>query len=324
MISVIYREENDRWIRGDRHVRPLLRRLIRGAPERQSGMQKVVANFLHGLNLLGVDYEFNRSLLRARTSTKIISFGLGMPGLEGVDMNVPVIAAVGYPYPQELPELCEHHNIRKFLQHSNWVLNLAKSANIYRDDIFDLWNAGIDTDEWRPFANAAARDTDVLIYNKIHWDKEQTNANLVQPIRDFLTSEKRSFAEINYGTYSAEEYKSKLNRAKAMVFLSAHESQGIAYQECLASGVPVLAWDQGFWLDPIRFAYGRPIVQATSVPFFDDRCGDTFIDAGEFRRKFGGFFDRARRGEFSPRDYVLENLSIEDSTHRMMGFYNAI
>ena len=324
MISIIYREEKDRWIKGDRHVRPLVRKLLRGAPARQSGMQKVVANFLRGLEILGLEYEFNRSLFRSRGSEKIISFGLGMPGLEGVDRRAPVIAAIGYPYPQELPELCERYNIKKFLQHSDWVLNLAKSAKIYDDKIFDLWSAGIDTGEWRAAGPSVKKDMDVLIYNKIHWDKEQANADLVQPVREFLTAGKYSYAEIAYGGYSPEEYKEKLGRAKAMIFLSAHESQGIAYQECLSSGVPVFAWDPGFWLDPIRFSYGRPIVQATSVPFFDDRCGATFRDLGQFKQKFGEFFERVRGGGFSPRDFVLENLSVEKSTLRMLEFYDAI
>ena len=287
-------------------------------------MQKVVGNFLHGLDILGIAYEYNRPTLLTKTSGKVISFGLGMQGLEGVSRRAPVIAAIGFPHPQELPELCERYNIRKFLQHSQWVLDLAKSAKIYDDTIFDLWSAGIDTAEWRPNERPAKKDIDVLIYIKIHWDKERTHAELLRPIRDFLTAGGHSSAEITYGAYTNDDYKSQLSRAKTMIFLSAHESQGIAYQECLSSGVPIFAWDQGLWLDPVRLKYGHSVVPATSVPFFDERCGARFRDIIEFKKGFGDFFDLARRDGYSPRDYVLENLTIEKSTRRMLELHAAI
>lgn len=324
MIPIIYREEIDRWLKGDRHVRPLVRRIVRGKPKRRSGMQKVVDNFIRGLNQLGIGYTFNRSLLLTKRSEKTISFGLGMRGLEGVKKDTPVIAAIGFPYPLELPELCEKYNIKKFLQHSQWVLNLAKSAKVYDDDIFDLWSAGIDTEEWRPKTNLAAREIDVLIYNKIYWDKEKLDRELVQPIREFLITRDYSFAEIAYGNYFNEEYKDKLAQAKVMIFLSAHESQGIAYQECLSSDVPIIAWDQGQWLDPVRFKYNRPDVRATSVPFFDERCGAKFGDINAFFLRFEQFFDDAMSNSFSPREFILDNLSIEKSTKRLLDIYGSI
>jgi len=287
-------------------------------------MQKVVDNFIRGLNLLGIRYAFNPSLLLTKRSEKIISFGLGMRGLEGVKKDTPVIAAIGFPYPLELPELCEKYNIRKFLQHSEWVLNLAKSAKVYDDEIFDLWAAGIDTAEWQPKTNLAAKAIDVLIYNKIYWDKERLDIQLVQPIREFLTSRDYSFAEITYGNYFNEEYKDKLARAKVMIFLSAHESQGIAYQECLASDVPIIAWDQGQWLDPVRFKYNKPVVRATSVPFFDERCGVKFGNINEFFVRFEQFFDDSMSIKFSPREFILDNLSIERSTKRLLDIYGSV
>ncbi len=287
-------------------------------------MQKVVDNFLKGLDRLGIEYTFNRSPLLAKRSEKTISFGLGILGLEGVKKDTPVIAAIGFPYPLELPELCKEYNIKKFLQHSEWVLDLAKSAKVYDEEIFDLWSAGIDTAEWRPETDLRSRELDVLIYNKLYWDRERQDMQLAQPIREFLTSRGYSYAEISYGNYFNDEYKDMLSRSKVMIFLSAHESQGIAYQECLSSGVPVIAWDQGEWLDPIRFQYDRPLVAATSVPFFDERCGTTFSNAREFTSKFQQFFDDAMCSRFSPREFILENLSIEKSTKRMLDIYRSI
>ena len=49
-----------------------------------------------------------------------------------------------------------------------------------------------------------------------------------------------------------------------------------AYQEALASNLPVLAWDQGEWLDPARPRYSDAPVAATSVPYFSEACGLRF------------------------------------------------
>lgn len=324
-MDVIYKEEFDRWIRGDRYVRPAIRRLLRGKKKTPlSGMQRVVHNFRLGLDQLKIAHSYNKPFFTIGKSQKVISFGIGINGVKGLAPTNPVIAAIGFPYPSELPDLCNRYNIRKFLQHSTWTLDFVRSAGVYSNDIFDLWPAGINTDEWSPIESGPRKELDVLIYNKIHWNKPAIESALVQPIRDYLNSKNYSYCEIVYGSYSKEEYQKRLGQAKTMIFLVEHESQGIAYQECLSSNVPVIAWDQGYFLDPIRFKYDRPVVKTTSVPFFDQRCGAKFRDFNEFRSVFEPFFENALSGAFRPREFILENLSIDKSTRRMLDIYNSI
>lgn len=289
-------------------------------------MQTVVRNFLSGLDRLNIAHTYNRPFFTLGRSRKVISFGLGLNGVKGLARSNPVVAAIGFPYPTELPDLCEQYNIRKFLQHSDWLLDLVRSANIYPEEIFDLWPAGIDTDTWAPAASVAGRETEaeILIYDKTPRVGAAFDRDLVQPIREYLRANRHSYSEVRYGQYSTEEYQATLGRARAMIFLSAHESQGLAYQECLSCNVPVIAWDQGFWLDPVRHKFGRPHVRATSVPFFDERCGSKFRDFGEFAAVFEPFLERARSGAFRPREFILENLTIEKSTRRMLEIYNSI
>lgn len=323
-MKLIYREEFDRWIRGDRHFRPLVRRLLGRKSPYLSGMQTVVRNFRLGLQRRGIEHSYNPLMFTVGRSEKVISFGLGMNGVRGLHRSVPVIAAIGFPYPGELPDLCGEYNVKRYLQHSRWVLDLALSANAYSPEIFDLWPAGIDVDEWKPTGDSRSKPIDVLIYNKVLWDKEQAEVRLVRPVREFLAKEKLSVAEIRYGGYTPDEYQRRLGECKVMVFLSAHESQGLAYQEALASGVPVIAWNPGVWLDPARLKIGRPHVPATSVPFFDERCGATFGAAAEFSARFEAFFERHLSGGLAPREFILENLTIEKSTSRMLQIYDAI
>jgi glycosyltransferase involved in cell wall biosynthesis len=105
-----------------------------------------------------------------------------------------------------------------------------------------------------------------------------------------------------------------------MLFLCEHESQGLAYQEALATDVPLLAWDQGWCLDPNRFAWGQPHIPATSVPYFDRRCGLTFRGIDQFSQKLTEFFDLSVSGTFAPRSYVTERLSLEICSARFLDF----
>ncbi|MGC8059577.1 hypothetical protein ACP3WF_24070, partial [Salmonella enterica] len=77
---------------------------------------------------------------------------------------------------------------------------------------------------------------------------------LIAPIRKFLEASGRTVETIRYGHYKEEDYQAALARCRSMVFLCEHESQGIACQQALSSGVPVFAWDRGGpWQDPKYF-----------------------------------------------------------------------
>lgn len=309
---------------GDRFVRPIIRRILRGKAKQLSGVQIIVINFLKGLDRRGIKYRYNRASFFINGSNTVISFGRGAEGVRGLSRYTPVISAVCFPYPREFPDLCKRYNVKKFLQHSRWVLDYVRSANIYDDGIFDLWPAGVDVEEWRPVGSIHRRDFDVLIYNKLRWDIAAREADLVQPIRQSLTRRALTFCELRYGAYGIADYKDRLSRSKVMIFISEHESQGLAYQECMAADVPVFAWDQGYWLDPDRFKHGRPMVPATSVPFFDERCGMKFVDFADFEENWDAFFNTALYKKFRPREYVVENLSIEKSTDRMLEIYESV
>lgn len=317
-LVVLYKEAIDRWFPGDHRLRAIARPILGRKPLYASGMQTVVRNFRLGLERRGVAYDFNPWRVAAE-GDPVICFGLGLKGLKGVPRRRPVIAAIGFPLPADAPTLCDDYAIHRYLQHSSWVLDLARDSEIYPAEVFDLWPAGVDTEAWIP-APAAAKDLDVLIYRKLVWEPRKREADLLAPIREFLARRGCRIEEIRYGTYDTAAYRKLLARSRTLLFLSAHESQGLAYQEAMACDVPVLAWDPGWWLDPVRLKYGRPQVTATSVPYFDARCGATFREAAEFPAAFDAFDEAARAGRFRPREYVQENVSIERSTERMLGF----
>ena len=96
-----------------------------------------------------------------------------------------------------------------------------------------------------------------------------------------------------------------------MIFLCEHETQGLAYQEALACNVPVLAWDNGYWLDPLWRRLSPDAVPASSVPYFSEQCGERFRDICEFTTALERFLKRLPTLE--PREYVVTHLSMVES-----------
>lgn len=299
--------ERDRWFAGDRHIRPLIRRVIRGY-SRPSGVDKVFINLKLGLDKLKIDYEVNPPFKLLRKDDRVGVLGRGRHCLEGYKQTNKIVAGIGLmTHPSEWKTLCEDYPVVKYLQHSEWANEVYKP---YFGERCAIWAVGIDTDHWQPLTGTS-KTTDFLIYDKIRWNYDKYETELLTPIRNKLTKSGLSFEELRYGMYEPADYKAALERCRAMIFLCEHESQGIAYQECLASGVPIIAWDQGQCLDPNRFKWGTPYIPATSVPYWDERCGVKFKDICEFPSRFEEFVDKQTSNYFSPRDYILEKLTLE-------------
>lgn len=307
-ICLYYRAlpEGDRFLPGDRFVRPFIRRMIRGKPV-PSGVDRVFINLCRGLDRLGIPYTVNLPFARLEEDDRVGVLGRGRAALAGYDRSNPIVAGISLmTHPSEWPTLCEEYPVVTYLQHSHWANEVYRP---YFGDRCKIWPVGIDTDDWRPLGTS--KTVDFLIYDKLRWDVPRMHATLLEPIRARLDRLGLSHETLRYGAYAPNEYRAALSRAKAMIFLVEHESQGLACQECLASDVPVLAWDPGECLDPSRFAWGDPHIPATSVPFFDDRCGVRFASIDEFDRALSAFRERLESGQLAPREYILETLTLE-------------
>jgi len=310
--------ERDRWLPGDRLVRPFIRRVIRGKP-RPGGVDKVFINLCLGLDRLGIKYEVNLPFEELQDHDRVGVLGRGRQCLKGYDRCNSIVAGVALmAHPSEWQTLCDEYPVVRYLQHSEWANNVYKP---YFGDRCGIWPVGIDTDLWKPEAETQ-KTTDFLIYDKITWDYDRTCIELKEPILRELKTRHLSTEIIRYGMYSPAQFRQALRRCRAMIFLCEHESQGLAYQECLSSGVPVLAWDQGWCLDPNRFKWGQPQIPATSVPYFDERCGLKFHNASEFPGRLDAFWARLQARSFKPRDYIVENLTVEKCAEAYLRFFS--
>ena len=303
----------DRWFFGDRFIRPLVRRMVRGKA-RLGGVEKVFVNLCLGLDRLEFPYEVNLPFHKLRDGDRVGVLGRGRFSLAGYDRPNPIVAGIGLmTHPSEWPSLCDEYPVVKYLQHSEWATDIYRP---YFREKCTTWPVGIDTEEWQPAK--APKEFDFLIYDKIYWARAERERDLLRPIEERMLQRGLKVIRIRYGEYQPRQFLNLLHRSRAMLFLSSHESQGLAYQECLATNVPVLAWDQGFCLDPNRFQWGTPVIPASSVPYFDPRCGERFKNLDEFDGKLNKFLDRLQADGFSPRDFIMEKLTLEKCSAKFL------
>ena len=123
---------------------------------------------------------------------------------------------------------------------------------------------------------------------------------------------------IKYGKYKERYYLECLQKAKYMIFLGGHESQGFALQEALSCDVPLLVWNVRS-MNQERAGYKYDDIPATSIPYWDERCGEFFHDGVELEPTFNKFLENLEN--YKPRDYVVENLSVERCGERFLQLF---
>lgn len=317
ILNLFYEEpETDRWLPWDRYPRRVIRRLVRGKP-RVGGQQRVFLNLCAGLDKLGVAYRVN-DYRYIQSHPQELACIIGKPHvLDKIRWHNPILfGAAVYSHPSDDPNLLTRLNIKRVLVPGEWMRKMCEPA--WADKV-SAWPIGIDTDKWKPEGTAENRKqkteiktTDFLLYDKVRWEHDRYEGELLQPIRAELRKRSLSFQEIRYGFYEEEDFHRLLQQCRAMIFLCEHETQGIAYQQALACGVPILAWDRGgYWQDPEYYPHKVKYQPVSSVPYWDDRCGMKFGNTSEFTMQVGKFWEGIQARSFKPRDYILENLTFE-------------
>jgi hypothetical protein len=310
-LNIFYEEpDEDRWLPFDRYVRRFVRRLVRGKPK-VGGQKRVFLDLCAGLDRLGVSYRVNDYRYIQKHPEEIACI-IGKPQvLDKILWKNPIIfGASVFSHPYEDLNLLQRLPVVKVLVPGEWMRKMWEPY--YGSDVLS-WPVGIDIDTWIP-ASLEVKDIDILLYDKVRWEHDRYENELITPIKNLLEQKGLTIANIRYGFYKEEEFRSLLNRSKAMIFLCEHETQGIAYQQTLACGVPILAWDRGgFWQDPSFFPDKVQFAPVSSVPYWDECCGVKFLDINEFPTKLEEFLDKLNSQEFTPRDYILENLTLETS-----------
>ncbi len=311
LLIYYFEEESDRFLPFDRYPRNLLRRIIRGRT--MSGFRSRILNLRKGLERARIPYAFNDLRVLERCPDQCV----GLVGKRHVLKtwhypNPVVMGPAIYPHPTVIPDLLERFNVRRYLVAGRWVHEMFER---YLGERVAIWPSGIDTYYWKN-NRGVEKQYDFLIHEKFLWNREENCVTVLKPILEELKNRDLSYVVIHSGRYTHNKYRDLLWKSKFMVYLSEHETQGQAYQEAMACGVPVFAWDPGEWRDPLAARYEQKQVLASSTPYFSPECGMSFRDVNSFRQDLEEFMS----GTYDPRSYVLRHLGLEDCARKYARF----
>ena len=300
-------------------VRRIARFSYRSALRKQvhTGFYTAFLALRRSLERHGCDVRVNDFRIARRLSNYPIGIA-GFPSvLQAVQLANPKIFGPGdFGLPVQAAHLASDDQIRTLIQPSKWFSDLYRP---YCGDKLATWFAGIDTEAW-PDLSRGPKKVDVLIYDKIHWYRDREVPEVIGRLTSHLERRGLSWQLLRYGFHHRSMFRAALSTARSLAFISQHETQGLACQEALSSGVPVFAWNEGVLVDPQLTSAAPPDLGVSSVPYFDDRCGRTFRKA-ELEPEFDAFWSELK--QYDPRNFVLENLSLEQSARCYLQLYSA-
>ena len=190
-----------------------------------------------------------------------------------------------------------------YIQPGEWASSAWRTSPHCRGLRIETVPFGVDTVKFAPVSSLTPASA-VFIYFKRRDPLE------LDVVCQFLTSRNVFFHLLNYTQhYDEKDYLNVLHEAKYGIWLGSHESQGFALQEALSCNVPLLVWN----VRSMNQEYGSnlPDVPATSIPYWDERCGEQFTVRQELIDTYDRFMANLNtEGKYQPREFVLENLSM--------------
>jgi hypothetical protein len=192
------------------------------------------------------------------------------------------------------PETLAHWT--DFVVPSPWVARLYEQCPEVSHARFHPWPVGIDTDTWSERA-PNKRETRALLYCKNRSETDIRHAEFL------LGAARVPHVRLDYGSYQEQDLLRLCQEEVTFcVLCTGTESQGIAYMQMLSSGLPCFVYDTTEWVDN----HGTLRVPATSVPYFDERCG---VKVSSLKKAvFADFLSRL--SEFRPREFILESHTL--------------
>jgi hypothetical protein len=168
-----------------------------------------------------------------------------------------------------------------YIQPSEWVVKLWKENPICNNIKIMPLSFGVDTEKFNCINNIQER-TKVFVYFK---RRKHTELNYLLNFLQTKNIEIRLFDYVSH--YSEKDYINYLQNSNYGIWLDAHESQGFALEEALSCNVPLLVWN----ITSLNQEQGSnyPNSPATTIPYWDERCGEYFYNMNEFDDKFNLF-----------------------------------
>lgn len=279
------------------------------------GPNKVIINTLKGLDLIGYPYVLNKNVHQYRYNW-IHDSSKGF--IEIVNSKIPAILGPNiYTLPKDIPYFTPSKYKSIYLHPSKWCVDFWKDLGYTRSDL-KSWPAGIDT---FLFPEMKVRsDNKVMIYLK---KRERVLLEIAERI---VKSIGLIPITIEYGSYNEVEYQEILSKASFGIWIGCSESQGIGLQEALSTNLPLIVWDVNSLLDSTQKEYIFPKsvknIFATSVPYWDSQCGIIIHHENELKSAIIHIMNNLTH--FSPRKYILENLTLEKQAQDLLRLFDLL
>ena len=256
---------------------------------RMSGPMKVIQSLCQSLDDLGVKYATNEEVYKH-------NFFLHWdPYHVEVYKNIKnkeslLVGPQMWPFAPEFKELTEYG---KLVAPSWWVEHkLKKYFNVTKCLV---WPVAI----YEPDIQYSETTIDCLIYHK---NRSQEDLDYM---KELLDRRRLSYTQLQYGSYTQDNFRQALSSCKFCVIIDNTESQGIAIEEMMAAGKPLFVWDTPIW-DHMGQEYAVP---ASSVPYWSYECGEKTADKDALDLSLDHFLSRLLT--YTPRDFVTRELSPE-------------
>ena len=265
-----------------------------------NGPHKVVDNLIKSLDQEKIDYAINEE--KYEHNFLVQYDATAHEKHSKIEQDTTIIGPQVWMFDGYGQFLIENQNYyKKIIAPSDWVKNKFITKFNLPEDKLAVWPVGIEE-----FDNIREPNYDCLIYFKRR-DQSELDA-----VKKFLVSNGLSYRMVEYGTYGEDGFKQLVNSAKFCFLINGTESQGIAVQEIMSMGVPIIAWDIKEWLDQGE-AYRVP---ATSIPYWDERCGEVFFNIDDLEVTFSKFY--ATLDQYDPKAFIKDNLSFKCSVKTLL------
>ena len=285
-----------------------------------SGPNKVVENLIKGLDIIKYPYVINKKADYCEN----IFIPNGRKNLLKASINIrsknKIIAGPNFfVLPCDVPFYLKPiiKRLNSYIHPAEWVKTLWEKLNFNLTKI-KVWPTGIDTYQFRE--RQIPSKMHILVYFK------QREIKFLKNILHILNKKKLEYTLIEYGKYREDNFISEMKKTSFIIWYGRHESQGIALEECLSSDIPILVLEsKSLWNQRPDFGYETykselKDFEVTTVPYFDKNCGIILENYDLIEQSIDYMSDNYRI--FSPREYILKNLSLEKQAWDLINLFD--
>lgn len=254
------------------------------------GPGKVGLNLIKGLDKKKIDYRLN----------EVCEFNYCPHGIGNYSLlpdNTPVGPNI-FSVPSDQPAVI--NKFQNFVFNSEWSKRVCDVHKLMEHKNKYIWSVGIDTEQF--VKEKTIKQYDCFIHFKSRSSDELRN------VERMLKTFNQTYNVLRHGTYEPHDIIKYSSECDYCIILDNTETQGIANMEIMSCGVPCFVFDKTSWRGGFQ--------GATSVPYFDERCGVKTNFENDYEYEFINFISNLWK--YNPREYMLENHTLEISIDNLL------